>query len=243
MVVAPRRQLRTVAAVAGAVAFAVAAGADAAPLPRGDFVVPPATHIAAAPYAPWAHSHFVWPDSSRSNQANVTAYVAEYVAHNISVGGLDIDSEWATGNNNFIVDTSKFPDMAALVAAMHAQGVNVILWATSMIDTDSSNFGEAANNSYLIRDGFNQTALVDWWHGTGGFLDFGYPAAAAWWQSQMDNVLVGAGVDGFKLDGTDPYLVELVTPISHAGYITLQTYQNWYYGGMFNYSRQVNGEG
>lgn len=65
----------------------------------------------------------VWLDNSRSNQAACTAYVADYFAHNITVGGLDIDSGWSTGYNNFIIDTGKFANMTQLVNQMHAQGV------------------------------------------------------------------------------------------------------------------------
>lgn len=203
------------------------------------YLIPPA-HLTSAPYAPWAHSHFVWLDSSQSNQANVSAYIADYAAHNITVGGLDIDSEWSTGNNNFIVDTSKFPDMAGLVANMHNQGINVILWMTSMVDTDSSNFGPPMNNSYFIKDGYNQTALLKWWHGTGGLIDYTNPEGKAWWEGQLDAAL-SLGIDGWKADGTDPYIIELVTPIGYSGYLTAREYSDAYYGHTFNYTRQVNG--
>jgi len=49
-----------------------------------------------------------------------------HAAHNITVGGLDIDSGWSTGYNNFIIDTNKFANMTQLVNQMHAQGVNVV---------------------------------------------------------------------------------------------------------------------
>jgi hypothetical protein len=42
--------------------------------------------INAAPYDIWAHCHWVWLSAFDSNQANVTAYVADYAAHNVTVG-------------------------------------------------------------------------------------------------------------------------------------------------------------
>lgn len=33
----------------------------------------------------------------------------------------------------------------------HNQSIAVILWATSMVDTDSPNFNESYNNGYFIR--------------------------------------------------------------------------------------------
>jgi hypothetical protein len=184
----------------------------------------------------------VWLSSDQSNQANVSQYVADYVAHNLTVGGLDVDSAWSTGFNNFVIDQSKFQDMGALVTAMHEQGINVILWATSAVDTDSSNYEFALNSSYFIENGFKEPALIKWWHGVGGLLDYFNPVAKAWWEQQLDGLLA-LGIDGWKVDGTDPYLVEVLTPYSPGAdaYITLQQYQDQYYGHFFNYSRQVNG--
>lgn len=164
--------------------------AFAAAAPQAKFVVPPPQRpVHAAPYAPWAHSHMVWLSSDRSNQANVSAYVAGYAAQNITVGGIDIDSLWSLGVNDFRVDPSKFPDMGGLVSQMHAAGINVILWATSMIDTDSSNYGAAVNNSYAIQSAAKETMNFTWWHGTGVLLDYFGDAARTWWEAQLDNVL------------------------------------------------------
>jgi alpha-glucosidase (family GH31 glycosyl hydrolase) len=55
---------------------------------------------------------------------------------------------------------------------------------------------------YYIKDGFNKTALVKWWHGEGAFLDFSSSSALLWWQQQEDLVLK-LGVDGWKLDGSE----------------------------------------
>ena len=63
----------------------------------------------AAPYAPWAHSHWVWLSSGgdRSNQTSVVQFAKEFLMRNISVGAVDCDSGWSTGFNNFVVDTTK----------------------------------------------------------------------------------------------------------------------------------------
>ena len=37
------------------------------------------------------------------------------------------------------------------VEFFHSKGIKVILWATSMINTDSSNYQEAYDNKYFIR--------------------------------------------------------------------------------------------
>lgn len=58
--------------------------------------------------------------------------------------------------------------------------------------------------NYYIRDGFNKSALVKWWHGDGAFLDYSNPDALQWWQKQEQGVL-DLGVDGWKLDGSAYY--------------------------------------
>jgi alpha-glucosidase (family GH31 glycosyl hydrolase) len=236
-----------VSAFLKAVAFASASllTASRAVLVRtGAPLIVPRQSVPQAAYAPWAHSHQVWLSSDRSNQANVTNFVQSWLDQNFTVGAIDVDSQWATGDNTFVPDTTKFPNFTALVSDMHDKGINVITWAVSMVDTDSPNFNFAMNNSYFIANGFKQPGLLKWWHGTGGLLDYWNPEAKAWWEKQMD-VVLSTGIDGFKVDGTDPYLAELVTPRSpglNYSYITLKEYQNQTYGHFFNYTRQVNGD-
>ena len=157
-------------------------------------VLVPASKAAKAPYPIWAHYHMVWLRSGH-NQSETIQYVKDYLAHNISVGGTDIDSQWATGDNTFVWNATKFPDPKAMVSELHALGVRTILWATSLIDETASNYEFAKQNNYLL----NKGDTVKWWHGRGAFLDFTYPKAKAYWKSLMDQVLVDTGVDGFKV--------------------------------------------
>ena len=59
--------------------------------------------------------------------------VDDYMAHNISVGALDVDSTWETGFNDFIPNTPMYPQPQAFVDALHALNVRVIFWITSMV--------------------------------------------------------------------------------------------------------------
>jgi hypothetical protein len=52
--------------------------------------------------------------------------------------------------------------------------------------------------------------------GHGCLLDYFNPAALAWWHSQLD-LLLDHGADGWKIDGTDPFILELVAPRSYGG--------------------------
>lgn len=78
----------------------------------------------------------------------------------------------------------------------------------------------------------------------GGFLDFTYPEALNYWTGLLDNLLVGTGVDGFKCDGTDPYILELDLVGGAKGHdgrlIHYREYADLYYGTFFNHSRTRN---
>ncbi len=49
------------------------------------------------------------------------------------------------------------------------------------------------------------------------------------------------GVDGWKVDGTDPFLLLAVTPVSKEGLISLEQYQDWTYGHFYNHTRDYRG--
>jgi hypothetical protein len=82
------------------------------------------------------------------------------------LGAIDIDSDWSTGVNNFVFDTKKFPNPAQLVSYAHSKGfpsplclltkpkgIKVILWVTSMVDTNSPNYQEGLQNDYYLNKG------------------------------------------------------------------------------------------
>lgn len=49
---------------------------------------------------------------------------------------------------------------------------------------------------------------MKWWHGYGAFIDYDNPEGMKWWHEAMDKV-IRMGIDGWKTDGTDPYIFEL----------------------------------
>jgi hypothetical protein len=161
------------------------------------------------------------------------------------VGAIDIDSGWATGFNTFAPRPDLYPDFPGFVTQVHARGVRVILWMTSMINSDSPNFADAKARGAFVRDGFGDQATdLKWWHGTGGLLDYTNASTRAWWEAQMaTHVLDGGGdggVDGWKCDGTDPYVIELITPRgSNGAEISYQTYADWYYNHSLYFTRTL----
>ena len=71
-------------------------------------------------------------------------------------------------------------------------------------------------------------------------MDYSNQEAKKWWHGQLDNVL-SLGIDGWKCDGTDPYILELVIPLGKDGVVTRTEYSDAYYGDFFDYTRQKLG--
>ena len=161
-----------------------------------EFVVPP-EKLSQSPYAPWAHYHWIWWDHANENQSSLLQLVHDYQSYDIPVGAINFDSAWPDKYQNFIWNKQKFPDAKSLIDTIHSMNIKVILWITSTINNDSTNFNEGLKNGYYLNNG----ELVHWPHGNAAILDYSNPKAVEWWHSQLDYVL-DLGIDGWKCDYT-----------------------------------------
>ena len=74
-----------------------------------DFVVPPVT-LSEAPYAPWAHFHWIWlANTGEENQTNIMQLVKDYQSYGVPVGAVNLDSAWPDKYQNFIFNEKNFP--------------------------------------------------------------------------------------------------------------------------------------
>jgi len=70
----------------------------------------------------------VWLASFVENQQGEIDLVQGYLDHDIPVGAVNIDSKWSIGINNFVWDTTKFPNAKSMVDHFHSLDIRVILW-------------------------------------------------------------------------------------------------------------------
>jgi len=174
--------------------------------------------------------HWVW--ENEGDQESALALVDGYLERDIPVGAVIVDRPWEVEVTSFTPDPGRYPDMGGLVEDMHDRGVRFFLWAVSVINENASTFAHAKEQGYLLSDG----KTVPWWAGRGGLLDYTNPDAVDWWHGLMDNML-DLGIDGWKCDGTDPYVLLLLGAYGQGGPVTWDDYRDAYYRDFFEYTR------
>ena len=202
-------------------------GACAAQAPeRADAPV----RLTPPPWPEWVLRHWVWENEGTADSA--LQLVDDYLARGIPVGAVIIDRPWQTAPNTFEPDPKRYPKLGQLVQAFHERDVWVMMWITSVVNATASTYAEAKANGYFLNGG----KTVRWWAGRGAFIDYTNPKAVAWWHRRMDAIL-DLGIDGWKCDGTDPFVVLLGRPKGAAGPITPADYRDAFYRDFFEYTR------
>lgn len=191
----------------------------------------PDPSLASPAWPTWVHEHWVWENSG--TQESALEFASGFLDNGIPVGAVIIDRPWATDSNTFIPDPERYPELGDYVNTFHNMGIRVIIWATSVVNETASNFQEGKDNGYFLSGG----KTVEWWGGKGAFIDYTNPEAVEWWHNQMDNVL-DMGIDGWKVDGTDPYVMLLLPATAYDGsVITWSEYKDQCYRDFFEYTR------
>ncbi|MCF8278106.1 MAG: T9SS type A sorting domain-containing protein [Flavobacteriales bacterium] len=194
------------------------------------------------PWPSWAFSHWVWEDES--TQASALQVVDDYIARDIPVSAIIIDSPWETGYNTFEWDTTLFEDAQAMIDSLHARDVKVVMWITGIINIDEGAiYDYAKDQGYFMKQlpFDNNPAVVNWWKGDGSLIDWFNPDAVAWWKGLMDNML-DMGIDGWKCDGTDFSAIQTPWSDGANGFVSRLDYSHAYYQLHFDYTWEVLGD-
>ncbi len=190
-----------------------------------------------------------WISKDISTTQDTYDFVDGFRSRDIPVGVVVLDSPWETHYNTFVPNPSRYPRFDTLVSDMHSRGVRVVLWITALVNTfsfdvetggdnyagPSPNFEEAQRCGFFVNEG----ATYTWWKGRGASVDFFNPRALAWWHRQQE-VVLAAGIDGWKLDFGDSY-VTTETVSTAAGSVPHQRYSESYYRDFLAYGRQRRG--
>ena len=206
-----------------------------------DDVTPPPLATPRWAFRPWISKDI-------SDGADTRAFIAGFRERDIPVGAVVLDSPWETHYNTLIPNPSRYPAFADMVAELHGEGVRVVLWTTQMVNRTAFDLepggdtyaGAAPNYEPGQRCGFFVDHGTDylWWKGWGAGVDFFHPEAVGWWHRQQD-VVLDAGIDGWKLDFGDEYLADPVD--THAGTVARQAYSETYYADFLAYGASRRG--
>lgn len=188
----------------------------------------------------WVFSHWIWEDEGTRQSAQ--QLMDDYLAHDIPVGAIIIDSPWETAYNDFVVDETLYPDPQAMVDYFHAQNVKILFWITGIINTNVQPLYDsiAALDYFMKQNAGSGPAEIDWWKGTGSLIDLYNPDAVAWWKGMMDNML-DLGIDGWKCDGTDYFSIGAPYSPYQGGNVSRLNYSHAYYQLFHDYTREVLG--
>ncbi|XP_020795944.1 myogenesis-regulating glycosidase [Boleophthalmus pectinirostris] len=142
------------------------------------------------------------------DQEKLLAYAADIKKHNFNCSHLELDDRYTKRYGEFEFDPEKFPNASAMFQKLKADGFQVSLWTHPFVNYDSANFHSCVQRGLFVREPTGQLpALVKWWNGIGGILDFTNHEAREWFSQQLKSLRSRYGVVSFKFDaGETSYL-------------------------------------
>lgn len=159
------------------------------------------TDLTGKPALPPRWSYGLWMSRmSYRTQDEVETVAAELRARAIPADVVHIDTDWFATPwvNDLRFCPERFPDPAAMIAALREQGLRLTLWQLPYLSVQSALYRVAAERGYLAtRDG--EVAHIGGFFGEAGVVDFSDPNAAAWYVSELDR-LFDLGVAAIKTD-------------------------------------------
>jgi alpha-glucosidase len=172
------------------------AGADAAAITRrytwltGRPIFPPRYALG------YSGSTMSYTDAPNA-QERMGEFLERCEQHDIPCDSFHLSSGYTSigpGRYVFNWNREKFPDPAAFVQSYLARGVRLVPNIKPALLRDHPRFIEARDAGLLVQDPDGQPTAVQFWDGTGGYLDFTNPATIAWWMKQVTEQLLAYGI-------------------------------------------------
>lgn len=162
--------------------------------------------LTGAPVLPpkWAFGSWISSGFFVDTQEAVLARARRIRTGGIPCDVLHLDTYWQTEGHwsDLRWDAERFPDPAAMLATLAAQGFRVCLWINPYISQFSPVFADAAARGYFLTRADGSVYVADVWHGThpaSGILDFTRREVVTWFQDLLRGLL-RQGVAIFKTD-------------------------------------------
>lgn len=112
----------------------------------------------------------------------VLEFADEIVANGFANAQLEIDDKWEAFYGDLDFDREKFPDPAAMVAALASKGFRTTLWVHTFVGLDSPALADGLRRRLFVTDsGGRQPGLTAWWDEASSMLvDFTNDRAVEW---------------------------------------------------------------
>jgi alpha-glucosidase len=140
------------------------------------------------------------------------------IAARFRQGGIPCDHLWLDidymdGYRDFTFDPHRFPDPAAMLADLNAQGYKVVTIIDPGIKADPTDptFHEGLERDYFIRNADGSLFIGVVWPGECVFPDFTRADVREWW-GERQRVLLDAGVTAIWDDMNEPALTDRFVP-------------------------------
>ena len=137
------------------------------------------------------------------NQEDILQYARDILDNGFPPGVIMVDDYWQEDYGAWKFHPGRFPNPTMMVDSLHQMGFRVMLWVCPFISPDSDTYRYLRDNNMLLKDSSGNAAIVRWWNGASGLLDFTNPNTFDWFNQQLQTLVDTYNVDGFKLDGGD----------------------------------------
>jgi alpha-D-xyloside xylohydrolase len=184
------------------------------------------------------------------DREQMTAVADRLRAEGIPCDVFSIDPTWMKkGYYNLIgVETCDFSwneaawqDAESLFAEFAEKGFGICLWINPYLPKDSPLYAEALEKGYLVRTLEGGTARLEFDLAV-GIVDFTHPAAKAWWQEKLAELL-RKGVATFKVDFGDRVPEDALFANGKNGREMHNLYVHLYAEAVFEVVKAARGQG
>lgn len=191
-------------------------------------------------YGLWLSTSF----TTDYDEATVNGFIDGMAERGIPLAAFHFDCFWMREFewSNLEWDARTFPDPQGMLARLHEKGLRVCTWINPYIAERSALFDEGVANGYLVTRADGTVWQWDWWVAGMGLVDFTNPAATAWFQGKLRELIRG-GVDALKTDFGERIPTDVVWHDGTDPAVMHNLYTQLYNQAVFEVLTEEKGEG